>query len=114
MFCNCAAALEGERVVLQPLACPGGIGAQAHRLYAAPGGTFAVAQLAHRVVEQAGEPEAQVQVARVDLAQVVEDGELQRLLVQDEGPGVRQQHLVGSPEREEVKPVAVAEGMEQI
>ena len=49
------------------------------------------------MVKQAGEPEAQVQVARVDLAQVVEDGELQRLLVQDEGPGVRQQHLVGEP-----------------
>ena len=38
-----------------------------------------------------------MQVARVDLAQVVEDGELQRLLVQDEGPGVRQQDLVGEP-----------------
>ena len=49
------------------------------------------------VVEQAGEPEAQVQVARLDLAQVVEDGELQRLLVQDEGSGMRQQHLVGEP-----------------
>ena len=75
---------QGERAVLQPLARPGGLGAQAHRLYAAPGGTFAVAQFAYCVVEQAGEPEAQVQVARLDLAQVVEDGELQRLLVQDE------------------------------
>ena len=88
---------QGERAVLQPLAGPGGIGAQAHGLDTAPGGTFAVAQFVHRVVEQAGEAEAQVEVARLDLAQVVEDGELQRLLVQDEGPGVRQQHLVGEP-----------------
>ena len=41
---------QGERAVLQPLARPGGLGAQAHRLYAAPSGTFAVPQFAHCVV----------------------------------------------------------------
>ena len=52
-------------------------------------------QLAHGVVEQAGEAEAQVEAAGVDLAQVVEDAELQRLLVAGEHPGQLQQHLVG-------------------
>ena len=96
VFCNCAAALRVSEPSCSRSRVPA-VSAHRHGLDTAPGGAFAVAQFAHRVVEQAGAAEAQVQVARLDLAQVVEDGELQRLLVQDEGPGVRQQHLVGEP-----------------
>ena len=84
-----------QRAVLQPLAHAAGLAAQAHGLDTAPRGGLRVMQLAHGVVEQAGVAAAQIEAPSVDLAQVVEDAELQRLLVAGEHPGLLQQHLIG-------------------
>ncbi len=54
-----------------------------------------VAQFMHHVVEQTAVPARQVEAARLDLAQVVEDQDLQRLLVAGELHGLRQEEVVG-------------------
>ena len=69
--------------------------AQPHRLDAPPGGGRRVAQFVHHVVEQTAVPARQVEEARLDLAQVVEDQDLQRLLVAGELHGLRQEEVVG-------------------
>ena len=58
------------------------------------GGSVAVAELAHRVVEQAGEASL-IQAARLDLGQVVDDGALQVPFVADQVAGLPQQLAVG-------------------
>ncbi|MCY4377317.1 MAG: hypothetical protein OXC31_26460, partial [Spirochaetaceae bacterium] len=62
---------------------------------APPGGSVAVTELAHRVVEQAGAATLQVQPAGFDLGQVVDDGALQVAFVEDQGAGLTQQLAVG-------------------
>ena len=58
---------QRQRAVAQPLPRVRLIGAQPHGADAPCGGRVAVAELAHRVVEQAGEASLQIQAARLDL-----------------------------------------------
>ena len=70
------------------------IGAQPHGADAPSGGSVAVAELAYRVVEQAGEASLQIEAARLDLGQVVDDGALQVPFVADQVAGLPQQLAV--------------------
>ena len=86
---------QRQRAVAQTLPRVRLIGAQPHGAYAPSGGRVAVAELAHRVVEQAGEASLQMQAARLDLGQVVDDGALQVPFVADQVAGLPQQLAVG-------------------
>ena len=86
---------QRQRAVAQPLPRVRLIGAQPRGADAPSGGRVAVAELAHRVVEQAGEASLQIQAARLDLGQVVDDGALQVPFVADQVPGLPQQLAVG-------------------
>ena len=68
---------QGERSVLQPFAHLLELGAEVHGVDAPRGGGVGIAELAHHVVEQAGEAAAEIQPARLDLAQMVDDGDLE-------------------------------------
>ena len=80
---------QRQRAVAQPLPCVRLIGAQPHGADTPSSGRVAVAELAHRVVEQAGEASLQIQAARLDLGQVVDDGALQVPFVADQVPPSR-------------------------
>ena len=84
-----------QRAVLQQLARPVGLAAQPHRLDPPPGGGRGVVQFVHHVVEQTAVRAAQVEAAHLDLAQVVEDQDLQRLLVPRKLPRLRQEEVIG-------------------
>ena len=86
---------QRQRAVAQPLPRVRLIGAQPHGADAPSGCCVAEAELAHRVVEQAGEASFQIQPARLDLGQVVDDGALQVPFVADQVPGLPQQLAVG-------------------
>ena len=86
---------QRQRTVAQPLARIRLVGAQPHGANAPPGGSFAVAELAHRVVEQAGAATLQEQPACLDLGQVVDDGALQVAFVEDQGADLTQQLAIG-------------------
>ena len=86
---------QRQRAVAQPLPRVRLVGAQPHGADAPPGGSVAVAELAHRVVEQAGAASLQVQAAGLDFGQVVDDGALQVALVVDQRAGLAQQLAVG-------------------
>ena len=86
---------QRQRAVAQPLPRVRLIGAQLHGADAPSCGRVAVTELAHRVVEQAGEASLQIQAARLDLGQVVDDGALQVPFVADQVPGLPQELAVG-------------------
>ena len=85
---------QGERSVLQPFAHLLELGAEVHGVDAPRGGGVGIAELAHHVVEQAGEAAAEIQPARVDLAQMVDDGDLELLFEVRQFPGLRKQRVV--------------------
>ena len=86
---------QRQRAVAQPLARLRVVGAQPHGSDAPPGGRVAVAQFAHGVLEQAGEPAAQEQAAGLNFGQMVDDGALQMAFDADQVAGLRQQLTVG-------------------
>ena len=86
---------QRQRAVAQPLARVRVVGAQPHGSDAPPGGRVAVAQFAHGVLEQAGEPAAQEQAAGLNFGQMVDDGALQMAFDAGQVAGLRQQLTVG-------------------
>ena len=99
--------VQRQRAVLNPPTRPFHLYAQPHRLDAAPSGSVAVTEFAHRVLEQAGKAEGQIQAAPLKLAQVVDhdhfevlfDGRqlldpLQQTLIGKRGHGRRNRHVL--------------------
>ena len=93
--CSCAALLRDSEPSRSSSRAPRVCVHKPHRVDAPPGGARSVVEFVHDVVEQAAVAAAQVEAASLDLAQVVEDQDLQGLFVARELFGLHQEQVVG-------------------
>ena len=87
--------VQGQRAVPEPLAHALDPRAQLHGVDPAPGGGVAVAERALHVVEQAGEAAAQVHAAGFDLAQMIDDEDVDLVIEASQLAGLLQELVVG-------------------
>ncbi len=87
--------VQRERAVPQPLARPLDPRAQLHGVDPAPCGGIAVAEPARHVGEQARKAATQIQAARFDLEQVIDDEHLNLVVEESQPRGLLQQLVVG-------------------